>query len=77
MIYQYLKVGRELSRKNSVNKSGSNFIGNVTIGMKKKGIQDKVYNRRVLYRMIQFCEAYSDWDMYGKHLTEINWSSHI
>ena len=67
----------ELSRKNSVNKFGSDFIENVTIGMKKKGIDHKVYNRRGLYRMIQFYEAYSDWDMYGKHLKNIKWSSHI
>ena len=77
MIYQYWKVGRELSCKNSVNKFGSDFIGNITIGMKKKGIEHKAYNRRGLYRMIQFYEAYSDRDIYGKHLTEINWSSHI
>jgi len=70
MIYQYWKVGSELSRKNSVNKLGSDFIRNVTIGMKKKGIEDKVYNRRGLYRMIQFYEAYSDCDMYGDRLTE-------
>ncbi|WP_170841493.1 DUF6870 family protein [[Clostridium] fimetarium] len=75
--FQYWKVGRELSQKNSVNKFGYDFVGNVTIGMKKKCIEDKIYNRRGLYRMIQFYEAYSDWDMYGKHLTEINWSSHI
>ena len=77
MIYQYRKAGRELSRKKSVNKFGSDFIGNVTIGMKKKGIEDKVYTRRGLYTMIQFYEAYSDWDMYGKHLKNIKWSSHI
>ncbi|SEW43128.1 hypothetical protein [[Clostridium] fimetarium] len=44
MIYQYWKVGREISRKNLVNKFGSDFIENITIGMKKKGIEDKVYN---------------------------------
>ena len=37
MIYQYWKVGRELSCKNSVNKFDSDFIGNVTIGMKNAG----------------------------------------
>ena len=31
MIYQYWIVGRELSRKNSVNKFGSDFIGNVVV----------------------------------------------
>ena len=38
--------------------------------MKKNGIEDKEYNRRGLYRMIQLYEAFSDWDIYGIHLTE-------
>ncbi|MFA9464795.1 MAG: DUF1016 N-terminal domain-containing protein [Velocimicrobium sp.] len=76
IIYEYWKIGKELSGV-TLNIFGSDFINKIVVGLKEKGIKDKAYNRRGLYRMIQFYEAYPEFSIYGEYLKEINWSCHI
>ncbi|MFA9464783.1 MAG: DUF6870 family protein [Velocimicrobium sp.] len=76
IINEYWKIGKELSGV-TLNIFGSDFINKIVVGLKEKGIKDKAYNRRGLYRMIQFYEAYPEFSIYGEYLKEINWSCHI
>lgn len=77
LVYQYWKVGRELSYANKMNAFGSDFMNTVCAGLIRKGIENRAYHRRGLYRMLQYYEAYPDWKMYSSCLIEINWSCHI
>lgn len=77
LITMYYEIGKYLSRKVKEEKWGSKVIENISKSIKSKYPTLKGFEKRGLYRMIQFYETYSENEIVSSLLTQISWTSHI
>ncbi len=77
LIMLYWNVGEYLHNEAKTHNWGDNFIDEVAKGIKEKCPGIKGFNRRGLYRMKQFYEAYVGNIFVSTVLTQIGWSNHM
>lgn len=77
LILLYWKVGEYLSQQSQQQEWGSAYVDEMAryISIHAPGI--KGFNRRGLYRMKQFYEAYHDNQFVSPLVTQISWTSHL
>lgn len=77
MISLYWDVGKYLSVKIQENKWGAKVIENLALFIKEKYPTLKGFNKRGLYRMVQFYETYKDNEIVSPLVTQISWSNNL
>lgn len=77
LIIMYYEIGKYLSKKVKEEKWGSKVIENISKEIKNKYPTLKGFEKRGLYRMIQFYETYIGNEIVSTLLTQISWSNNL
>ena len=77
LITMYYEIGKYLSKKVKEEKWGSKVIENISKEIKNKYPTLKGFERKGLYRMIQFYETYIGNEIVSTLLTQISWSNNV
>ena len=77
LITMYYEIGKYLSKKIKEEKWGSKVIENISKEIKNKYPTLKGFEKRGLYRMIQFYETYIGNEIVSTLLTQISWSNNL
>ena len=77
LITMYYEIGKYLSKKVKEEKWGSKVIENISKEIKNKYPTLKGFEKRGLYRMIQFYETYIGNEIVSTLLTQISWSNNL
>lgn len=77
LICMYWKVGEYLSNESKSVNYGDAYIDSLVSEIKEAFPGIKGFNRRGLYRMKQFYEAYAEDEFVSTLLTQISWTSHL
>ena len=77
LILMYQKVGQFLSQKSREATYGDSYIESLAEYIRKKFPGIKGCNRRGLYRMKQFYEAYVGNEKVSALLTQLSWTNHL
>lgn len=77
LIIMYYEIGKYLSKKVKEEKWGSKVIENISKEIKNKYPTLKGFEKRGLYRMIQFYETYIGNEIVSTLLTQISWSNNV
>ena len=77
LITMYYEIGKYLSKKVKEEKWGSKVIENISKEIKNKYPTLKGFEKRGLYRMIQFYETYIGNEIVSTLLTQISWSNNV
>lgn len=73
----YWKVGEFLSKESKKASFGDAYIDTIANEIKKAFPGIRGFNRRGLYRMKQFYEAYKDNEFVSPLVTQISWTNHL
>ncbi|MCB4791833.1 MAG: PDDEXK nuclease domain-containing protein [Elusimicrobia bacterium] len=73
----YWSIGKQLHDKIEIAKWGDGVIDILSTDLKKTFPNMSGFNRRNLYRMIQFYKTYSDNAFVSEALTQINWTNNL
>ena len=77
LITMYREVGKYLSTLVAESSFGDKVIDEVAAYIAKTNPAIKGFNRRGLYRMKQFYEAYKDDEIVTPLVTQISWTNHL
>ena len=77
LIKLYWNVGEYLSKENGKTNWGDAFIDETAKYIRENCPEIKGFNRRGLYRMKRFYEAYKDDEFVTTVLSQISWSNHL
>ena len=77
LIKLYWNVGEYLSNEKTRSSWGDSFIDSLADNIKKNYPEIKGFNRRGLYRMLQFYEAYKNNENVSPLVTQISWTNHL
>lgn len=77
LVTMYYEIGKYLSEKVASEKWGSKVIDNIAREINNKYPTLKGFNRRGLYRMMQFYDTYKDNEIVSTLLSQISWSNNI
>ena len=77
LITLYFEIGEYLSQKVALGKWGSSVIDGIAERLHRTFPTLKGFNRRGLYRMMQFYETYKSNEIVSALLSQISWTNHI
>ena len=77
LILMYQRVGKFLSDKSREMSYGDGYIDSLAEYIQRQFPGIKGFNRRGLYRMKQFYEAYSNNEKVSALLTQLSWTNHF
>ena len=77
LVMMYYEIGEYLSNKVNKEKWGSKAIENISFKIRQMYPNLKGFDKRGLYRMIQFFETYRHNVIVSTLLTQIGWSNHL
>lgn len=77
LITLYWNIGSYISRKVLDSKWGDKTIDNLAVYLQKEGPDYQGFNRRNLYRMKQFFEAYANNEIVTPLVTHVSWTHHL
>ena len=77
LVTMYYEIGKYLSEKVASEKWGSKVIDSIAREINNKYPTLKGFNRRGLYRMMQFYDTYKDNEIVSTLLRQISWSNNI
>ena len=77
LVTMYYEIGKYLSEKVASKKWGSKVIDNIAYEINNKYPTLKGFDRRGLYRMMQFYDTYKDNEIVSTLLSQISWSNNI
>ena len=77
MISLYWELGKYLSEKIKGSEWGAKVVENLAQFLKEKYPAIRGFNKRGLYRMVQFYETYKDNEIVSPLVTQINWSNNL
>ena len=77
LVTMYYEIGKYLSEKVASEKWGSKVIDSIAREINNKYPTLKGFNRRGLYRMMQFYDTYKDNEIVSTLLSQISWSNNI
>lgn len=77
MISLYWELGKYLSNKIKSSEWGAKVVESLANFLKEKYPTVKGFNKRGLYRMVQFYETYKDNEIVSPMVTQINWSNNL
>ena len=77
LVTMYYEIGKYLSEKVASEKWGSKVIDNIAYERNNKYPTLKGFDRRGLYRMMQFYDTYKDNEIVSTLLSQISWSNNI
>ena len=77
LVTMYYEIGKYLSEKVSSEKWGSKVIDSIGNEIKNKYQTLKGFDRRGLYRMMQFYDTYKDNEIVSTLLSQISWCNNI
>jgi len=77
LILLYWNVGKYVSQQLVSQKWGSSYVDELSLFIAENHPEIKGFNRRGIYRMKQFYEAYKENEFVSTLLTQISWSNHL
>lgn len=77
LVTMYYEIGKFLSEKVASEKWGTKVIDSIAKAINNKYPSFKGLDRRSLYRMIQFYEAYKDNEIVSPLVTQISWTNNL
>ena len=77
LVTMCYEIGKYLSEKVASEKWGSKVIDSIAREINNKYPTLKGFNRRGLYRMMQFYDTYKDNEIVSTLLSQISWSNNI
>lgn len=77
LILLYRNVGKYISEQIESQKWGSSYVDELASFISENYPEIKGFNRRGLYRMKQFYEAYKDNKFVSPLVTQISWTNHL
>jgi len=77
LIRLYWNIGEYLSVESRKASWGEGYIDSIANDIKEKCPDMKGFNRRGLYRMMQFYEAYKDNEFVSPLVTQLSWTNHL
>lgn len=77
LVTMYWEIGKYLSEKVASEKWGAGVIDEIAKEIKKANPTLKGFNRRGLYRMMQFYETYRENEIVSTLLSQISWSNNL
>ena len=77
LVTMYFEIGKYLSEKVFSEKWGAKVIENISEEISRTNPTLKGFNRRGLYRMMQFYETYKDNEIVSTLLSQISWSNNL
>ena len=77
LVTMYYEIGKYLSEKVASEKWGSKVIDNIAREINNKYPTLKGFDRRGLYRMMQFYDTYKNNEIVSTLLSQISWSNNI
>lgn len=77
LVMMYFEIGKYLSEKVASEKWGTKVIKNIAEAISKTNPTLKGFDRRGLYRMMQFYETYKDNEKVSTLLSQISWSNNL
>jgi predicted nuclease of restriction endonuclease-like (RecB) superfamily len=77
LIFLYWNIGKSLSEEIKKYSWGDKYIDKVADFLKQNHSDLRGFNRRGLYRMLQFYEIYKDDQIVSAMLTQLSWSNHL
>ena len=75
LVTMYYEIGKYLSEKVASEKWGSKVIDNIAREINNKYPTLKGFDRRGLYRMMQFYDTYKDNEIVSTLLSQISWTN--
>lgn len=77
LVTMYFEIGKYLSEKVAAEKWGAKVIKNIAEEINRTNPTLKGFDRRGLYRMMQFYETYKDNEIVSTLLSQISWSNNL
>ena len=77
LVTMYYEIGKYLSEKVESEKWGSKVIDNIAKSISEKYPSLKGFDRRGLYRMMQFYDTYKNNEIVSTLLSQISWSNNL
>lgn len=77
LVELYWSIGQRLHGKVEVSQWGESIVEKLAIDLRKEFPDVNGFNRRNLYRMIQFYKTYRDNKFVSEVLTQINWTNNL
>jgi len=77
LVMMYFEIGKYLSTKIKAEKWGSKTVENISRAIMKLYPNLKGFDKRGLYRMVQFYETYGHNVIVSSLLTQISWSNNL
>jgi predicted nuclease of restriction endonuclease-like (RecB) superfamily len=77
LIKLYWNVGEYLSNEKTRSSWGDSFIDSLADNIRENYPEIKGFNRRGLYRMLQFYETYKNNENVSPLVTQISWTNHL
>jgi predicted nuclease of restriction endonuclease-like (RecB) superfamily len=77
LIKLYWNVGEYLSNEKARSSWGDSFIDSLADNIREKYPEIKGFNRRGLYRMLQFYETYKNNENVSPVVTQTSWTNHL
>jgi len=77
LIKLYWNVGEYLSNEKARSSWGDSFIDSLADNIRENYPEIKGFNRRGLYRMLQFYETYKNNESVSPLVTQISWTNHL
>ena len=77
LIKLYWNVGEYLSNEKARSSWGDSFIDSLADNIRENYPEIKGFNRRGLYRMLQFYETYKNNENVSPLVTQISWTNHL
>ena len=77
LVEMYFEIGKYLSAKIKTEKWGSKIVGNISGKIMKLYPNLRGFDKRGLYRMVQFYETYGHNVIVSTLLTQISWSNNL
>ena len=77
LVTMYFEIGKYLSEKVASKKWGAKVIENISEEISRTNPTLKGFDRRGLYRMMQFYETYKENEIVSTLLTQISWSNNL
>ena len=77
LVTMYFEIGKYLSEKVASEKWGAKVIENIAEEISKTNPTLKGFDKRGLYRMMQFYETYKDNEIVSTLLSQISWSNNL
>lgn len=77
LVRMYFEIGKYLSEKVTSEKWGAKVIENIAEEINRTNPTLKGFDRRCLYRMMQFYKTYKDNEIVSTLLSQLSWSNNL